>query len=145
MASQMAAACGDLAVPVLLVKEREISYEVSTLSHSSWKLSLNSSQKLCSTTQEAITAGMFFRLKSSHFSKHLHCPFSLPKVFYIDMATLMEDMDSKSGSQNRLWGVNVEDSDNEKKELWWPRRGQGPQGKCIVTEVHTMNNWFLLQ
>ena len=38
-----------------------------------------------------------------------------PLLDDIDMATLMEDVDSESGSQNGLQGVNVEDPAHEKE------------------------------
>ena len=62
----------------------------------------------------------------------------------IDMAILMEeDVDSESGSQNGVQGVNayVENPDG----LWLPGKDQRPQGKRIpvVADGHTTNKPFL--
>ena len=50
-----------------------------------------------------------------------------PLLDNVDMATLVEeDLDSESGSQNGLRGIDVEDPPLRKKQLWPQGRDQGP-------------------
>ena len=54
----------------------------------------------------------------------------------------MEDVDSESGSQNGLRGVDVKDPANEKEKTMVPWRFKGSQGKRIVADVCTINKPF---
>ena len=68
-----------------------------------------------------------------------------PSLDNVDMATLMkEDVDSESGSQNRLRGVGVEDPSHENEgTIWRHGKDQGPQGAHIVADVRATNKPFL--
>ena len=67
-----------------------------------------------------------------------------PLLDDVDMATLMEeDVDSESGSQNGLRGVDVQDPSLTMKELWRHGRDQGPQGKRKAAEIRATNKPFL--
>ena len=57
----------------------------------------------------------------------------------VNMATLMEDMDSESGSQNGLQGVDVVDPAHEKDGTMVTLVRPGTPGEVhIVADVHTL-------